>query len=122
MLERGYSGMRAYRQSKLAVVMHAFELAARHGGAGVSANALHPASLMDTKMVYESFGYTMSTVDDGVRSTMRLVADPALAGVSGRYFNEDREDRADQQAYDEDARARLWSIGERLTGMRIAVR
>src|ERR671917_821503 len=51
MLERGYDAMRAYTQSKLAQVLFTLELADRLLDTGVTANALHPASLMDTKMV-----------------------------------------------------------------------
>jgi NAD(P)-dependent dehydrogenase (short-subunit alcohol dehydrogenase family) len=45
MPERGYSGMRAYAQSKLALVMFSFELAQRlrAQGSDVAVNALHPA-------------------------------------------------------------------------------
>jgi NAD(P)-dependent dehydrogenase (short-subunit alcohol dehydrogenase family) len=55
MLERSYDGMRAYSQSKLALVMFTLDLAERLSadGAEVTVNALHPASLMNTKMVYE---------------------------------------------------------------------
>jgi NAD(P)-dependent dehydrogenase (short-subunit alcohol dehydrogenase family) len=79
MLERGYDGMQAYSQSKLALIMFTFELADRlHAeGADVTANALHPASLMNTKMVYESFGYTMSTIEDGLEPTLRLAISTA---------------------------------------------
>jgi NAD(P)-dependent dehydrogenase (short-subunit alcohol dehydrogenase family) len=116
MLERGYGGMRAYSQSKLAQIMFTFTLAERLAseGAGVTVNALHPASLMNTKMVYESFGYTMSTIEDGVEATLRLAIAPELDGVSGRYFDRLREARADEQAYDEDARDRLWRLSEEL--------
>jgi NAD(P)-dependent dehydrogenase (short-subunit alcohol dehydrogenase family) len=55
MLERGYGGMNAYRQSKLAQVMFTFELAERLRGSGVTVNALHPATLMDTRMVRNTF-------------------------------------------------------------------
>ena len=52
MLERGYDPFRAYNQSKLAQIMFTFELAERLGpDAGVTVNALHPATLMDTNMV-----------------------------------------------------------------------
>lgn len=115
MIERGYDGMRAYGQSKLALIMHAFELAGRVEG--LTANALHPASLMDTKMVYETFGYTLSTVADGARNTARLALDPALAKVSGRYFDQNHEARADSQAYDPRARATLWEVSEQLLGL-----
>jgi NAD(P)-dependent dehydrogenase (short-subunit alcohol dehydrogenase family) len=116
MLEHGYSAMRAYRQSKLAQVMFTFELAERLGDGGVTVNALHPASLMETKMVRETFGYTMSTVEKGAEATVRLATSPELEGVTGRYFDGTREARADRQAYDEGARKRLWDLSEELCG------
>ena len=53
MLERGYEGFHAYAQSKLAQIMFTFELAERLNPLEVTVNALHPATLMDTKMVRE---------------------------------------------------------------------
>jgi NAD(P)-dependent dehydrogenase (short-subunit alcohol dehydrogenase family) len=124
MLERRYDGMRAYAQSKLAQVMFTFELAERlrADGVVVTVNALHPASLMNTKMVYESFGYTMSTVEEGVEATMRVAASAELDGVTGRYFDRLREAQAHPQAYDEKARRRLWSLSEELVGLRAPAR
>ena len=120
MLERGYDSLRAYRQSKLAKIVSTFELASRleaAGETGVTANALHPATLMDTKMVRESFGRTMTTVNEGVEATLRLVVDLELEGVSGRYFDGLAESRANPQAYDERAQAMLWDLSERLCGV-----
>ncbi len=114
MLERGYDAMRAYSMSKLAQIMFTFELAERLPDTGVSVSALHPASLMDTKMVTETFGYTMSTVEVGAEATVRLATSPELEGVTGRYFDGKREARANRQAYDEAARERLWALSERL--------
>jgi NAD(P)-dependent dehydrogenase (short-subunit alcohol dehydrogenase family) len=116
MLERGYEAMRAYSQSKLAQIMFTFELAERLSDTGVSVNALHPASLMDTKMVRDTFGYTMSTVEEGAGATVHLAASPELEGVTGRYFDGKREARADGQAYDKEARQRLWELSEELCG------
>jgi NAD(P)-dependent dehydrogenase (short-subunit alcohol dehydrogenase family) len=118
MLERGYDGFRAYAQSKLAQIMFTFELAERLGEAsGVTVNALHPATLMDTKMVVESFGSARSSVEEGARATERLIADPALDGITGRYFDGTHESRAHPQAYDAEARRQLWELSERLTGL-----
>jgi NAD(P)-dependent dehydrogenase (short-subunit alcohol dehydrogenase family) len=117
MLEHGYDGYRAYGQTKLALIMFAFDLAEELKGTGVTANALHPASLMNTKMVLENFGYTMSRIEDGVAATIRLVTDPKLDGVSGRYFDRLREGKANNQAYDRESRARLRAVSEQLTGL-----
>ena len=116
MLERGYDAMRAYSMSKLAQIMFTFELAERLSDTGVSVNALHPASLMDTKMVQDTFGYTMSTIEEGADATVYLAASPELEGVTGRYFDGRREARADGQAYDKEARQRLWELSEELCG------
>jgi NAD(P)-dependent dehydrogenase (short-subunit alcohol dehydrogenase family) len=117
MLEQRYDGMRAYSQSKLALVMFTFDLAEQLAGMGMSANSLHPASLMDTKMVFESFGYTLSTVQQGTDATVRLAISPELEEVTGRYFDGQREARANEQAYDRDARDRLRRLSEELAGL-----
>src|SRR3712207_2368747 len=114
MLERGYDGLRAYTRSKLAQVMFTFELAERLRGSGVTVNALHPASLMETKMVLETFGRAMSTVREGTDATVRLVVSRELEGVTGRYYEGQREARANPQAYDAGARERLWALSEKI--------
>ena len=53
MLERGYSDGRAYAQSKLAQIVFSMDLADELEGTGVTTNAVHPATLMDTDMVLE---------------------------------------------------------------------
>jgi hypothetical protein len=45
---------------------------------------------------------------------MRLIADPELDGVTGRYFTAGHGSRANPQAYDEDARRQLRELSERL--------
>ena len=116
MLERGYDGTRAYCQSKLAQVMSTFELADRLAADDVTANTLHPATYMPTAMVRAAGVTPVSSLEEGLEATARLVADPALEQVTGRYFNGTRERRADPQAYDAAARRRLWELSERLTG------
>jgi NAD(P)-dependent dehydrogenase (short-subunit alcohol dehydrogenase family) len=109
MLTRGYSGDRAYCQSKLAQIMHAFDLAER----GVIANALHPATFMPTKMVVEAGIAPVSSLEQGLEATLSLVR---RTDVSGRYFNGLAEARADAQAYDLEARARLRSLSDAYLG------
>jgi NAD(P)-dependent dehydrogenase (short-subunit alcohol dehydrogenase family) len=117
MLERHYDPLDAYRQSKLAQVMFTFDLAETLKEDQITVNCLHPASLMNTKMVYESFGYTLSTVEDGVKALMYLAASPDLDDVTGKYFDQQREARANAQAYDSAARRQLRQLSEQLTGL-----
>jgi NAD(P)-dependent dehydrogenase (short-subunit alcohol dehydrogenase family) len=116
MLERGYDGYTAYARSKLAQVTFTFELAERLAGRDVTVNALHPATLMDTKMVTGNLGRVLSSVEEGVEAVVRLVTDPELDGVSGRFFDGRRESAAHEQAYHAGTRRRLWEESERLTG------
>jgi NAD(P)-dependent dehydrogenase (short-subunit alcohol dehydrogenase family) len=120
MLEHDYDGMRAYRQSKLALVMFTFELARRLRAGSertVTVNALHPATFMNTKMAYEAGIDPVSTIADGVDATMQLAVSPMLDAMTGRYFDGMTESRAEDQAYDADARLRLWRLSEDLVGM-----
>jgi len=116
MLERGYDGSRAYAQSKLAQIMAGFELATRVPASEVTVNSLHPATYMPTKMVLREIGRQVDSIDDGVAATHRLISDPALADITGAFFDRTREARAIEQAYDPDARAELWRRATELVG------
>jgi NAD(P)-dependent dehydrogenase (short-subunit alcohol dehydrogenase family) len=116
MLEHAYDG-RAYRQSKLALVMFTFDLADELRDTGVTANCLHPATYMPTKMVLEAGVNPISSIEQGLQATLRLVTDRDLDGVTGRYFDGQREARAHPQAYDLDARRRLRELSARLVGL-----
>jgi NAD(P)-dependent dehydrogenase (short-subunit alcohol dehydrogenase family) len=117
MLERRYSGVQAYCQSKLAQVMFTFDLAEELDDARVTANCLHPATYMPTKMVREAGVSPTSTLEEGLRATLRLAADPELDGVTGQYFDGERESAAHPQAYDPEARRRLRELSERLAAV-----
>jgi NAD(P)-dependent dehydrogenase (short-subunit alcohol dehydrogenase family) len=108
MIERGYSGTRAYSQSKLAQIMSGFELAARVPAAEVTVNSLHPGTYMPTKIVVAEIGHTVDTLETGVNATYRLATGADVDGVTGRFFDRTREARADGQAYDAAARRELW--------------
>lgn len=116
LLERDYDPLRAYGQSKLAQVMWTFDLAQDLDPGRTTVNAIHPATLMDTTMVRESYGRSMTTVAEGAAATERLVVDPALDGVSGRFFDGRRETRAHPGAYDPEKRRQLRELTARLLG------
>lgn len=116
MLENDFSGGRAYAQSKLAQIMFTIDLAEELEGRNVIVNALHPATYMDTNMVRAAGVQPRTTVDEGADAVMNLITSPNLE--SGQYFNGLRPARADEQAYDDEARARLRTLSRQLTGVR----
>jgi NAD(P)-dependent dehydrogenase (short-subunit alcohol dehydrogenase family) len=109
MLTRGYSGTRAYCQSKLAQILHAADLSERLAGTGVTVNALHPATFMATKIVPSP----ISSVAEGVEATRHLIADDDVG--TGLFYNGLRVGHPDPQAADATARRRLRELSERLT-------
>jgi NAD(P)-dependent dehydrogenase (short-subunit alcohol dehydrogenase family) len=117
MLTRGYSGTRAYCQSKLAQVMFTIDLAAEFSGSDVTANCLHPATYMNTAMVRRAGVAPVSTVEEGADAILNLAVSPALAGRTGLYFNGLREARGHSQAYDAQARRQLRALSLTLTGL-----
>jgi len=117
MLTRGYSGMRAYAQSKLAQVMLTLDLADELRDSGVTVTCLHPATYMDTTMVRGAGVKPVSTVEEGAAAVMRLAVSPELEGCTGEYFDGLRPARANAQAYEPQVRQRLAQISARLTGL-----
>jgi NAD(P)-dependent dehydrogenase (short-subunit alcohol dehydrogenase family) len=117
MLTRGYDGVQAYRQSKLAQVMFTFDLAAELAGSGITATCLHPATFMATTMVRESGATPLSTVEEGGEAILRLAVSPELEGRTGLYCNGLHEARANPQAYDAAAREKLRTLSLALTGL-----
>ena len=119
MLTHGYSGSRAYRQSKLAQILFTIDLARELSGSGVTVNALHPATYMNTTMVRQSGVTPISSVEEGAEAILKLAVSPELEGESGLYFNGQREARADAQAYDADARRQLKALSVKLAGLSV---
>lgn len=117
MLERDFDDARAYRQSKLAQILDTFTLAAELQGRGATVNCLHPATLMDTKMVHEGAGYfpgVKSTTEQGAAALLRLILAAELEDSTGRYYDGQVEARANEQAYALAARHRLWELSGEL--------
>jgi NAD(P)-dependent dehydrogenase (short-subunit alcohol dehydrogenase family) len=117
MLTRGYTGVRAYCQSKLAQILFTIDLAKELAERGITVNCLHPATYMNTTMVRLSGVQPISTVEQGGAAIIQLVDSPALAGRSGLYFSGMNESRANPQAYDEHARRRLRTLSFDLVGL-----
>jgi NAD(P)-dependent dehydrogenase (short-subunit alcohol dehydrogenase family) len=117
MITKDYSGSRAYAQSKLAQIMFTIDLAEELKGTGITVNALHPATYMNTTMVRAGGITPVSTVEQGGEAILHLVCGDDVAGRSGLFFNGLQAARANPQAYDPAARRRLRKLSLELTGL-----
>jgi NAD(P)-dependent dehydrogenase (short-subunit alcohol dehydrogenase family) len=109
--ESGWDGTRAYRRSKLALAAWSFDEATRTPDTTIT--VIHPGTLMPTGMVLESEREIVDTVDTGVAALLRLVTDPSLDGVTGVFFDGQRESRAKPEAYDPEFRRQLRELTDR---------
>jgi NAD(P)-dependent dehydrogenase (short-subunit alcohol dehydrogenase family) len=132
-------GQRLYTTSKLANIYFTYALA-RRLPPGVTANAFDPGLTPGTGLTREApapirfiakyvlpraipllrHSYKTSnvhTIDESGHSMARLMTDPALAGTTGRYFQEQREVRSSSESYDEGRAAELWQTSAVLTGL-----
>lgn len=115
MIQRDFSGRRAYGQSKLAQVGFTFDLHEELQGTGVMVNALHPATYMPTGMVQRLGVEPRATIDEGADAVMQLIVSDEIEG--GQFFNQMEPARAHDQAYDMESRRRLRELSRRLTGV-----
>jgi len=119
----GYRGLEAYARSKLAQVIFSNELARRERE--VTSNALHPGSVAtevtrDNRMLHALVPLSrlvLKSPEQGARTSVYVATDPALRGLSGRYFASARQARPAAIVHDRDVAARLWAISEERTGV-----
>ncbi len=95
--------------------MFTLDLAAALQRTGITANAIHPATLMNTKMVSEAGIRPRSTVEEGAEAILQLATSPDLDGVSGRFFDGRGESHPLDAAYEPSARRKLRQLTLDLT-------
>jgi retinol dehydrogenase 12 len=115
-LERGYGALKAYANSKLALVLFTRELARRE--TTIAANALHPGAIATgiwrpaPLLARWILRLVLPAAETGASPVVRLAASPELERVSGRYFDRDREAPPSPAARSDADTRRLWNIAE----------
>jgi NAD(P)-dependent dehydrogenase (short-subunit alcohol dehydrogenase family) len=112
-MARGWDAYDAYARSKLANVLFARALARRLDPARVTANALHPG-VIATKLLRAGFGGGGRSPEQGARTSVYAATEPALAGVTGRYFDDAREAPVGAEARDDALGEALWDASATL--------
>ena len=125
-LERGWRGMRAYSNSKLANILFTRELARRLDGTGVVANCFHPG-VIRTRLTRRSNPLLMvgarlaapflGSPKTGAETLVYLATAPEAAEVSGGYFENCAPGRPSAQSQDDALATALWDRSAKLTGL-----
>ena len=129
-----YSGEIAYKNSKLANVLFAYELNRRLQGSNVTCNAMNPGFVPTTSFFKNfspflrccmlccclpfgrCFGMTR-TVTQGADCVVLLATSEKLRGVGGKYFSDCQETQSSKESYDPEVAERLWTESAKLLKM-----
>jgi WW domain-containing oxidoreductase len=116
-----YRAVVAYGQAKLCNVLMANELTRRWGPEGITANSLHPGTLMLTSIGRRSFAARLlltaalpfaKSLVQGAATSVYCATAPELEGAGGRYFIDCNPEPASEEARSPEVAARLWELSE----------
>ena len=114
--------VRAYSQSKLALMMNTFALANQLAGTGVTANVVHPG-LVATSLVrsggvigfaWRCLALTALSEEEGAETPLHAALAPELQNVSGVYFKKRGPAPPNPRALDPVLQELVWAATERL--------
>ena len=121
-----YNRVRAYSQSKLAIVLLTYECARRLDGRGVTVNALDPGLVAtgiisgNAGRVWRLFESAVNLVAanprEGAETGIYLASSPDVARTTGQYLKGSRPVRSSPRSYDLAAAQRLWEVCLEMTG------
>ena len=127
---RPYDEWAAYGQSKTANVLFAVEAAKRWASDGIVANALMPGGIrtplqrhVPDELLQQWEHFPWKTTEQGASTSVLLAASPLVAGVTGKYFEdnnealphvEGQEGGVAEYALDPESATRLWDLSESL--------
>jgi NAD(P)-dependent dehydrogenase (short-subunit alcohol dehydrogenase family) len=124
--KKGYNRLRAYSQSKLAMILLTYEWARRLEGTGITVNALNPGFVATNiisgnggrpwKLFQAIANRVATSPDEGARTILHLASSPEVAETTGQYFKDCKPARSSPASYDLVAAQRLWNICLEMTG------
>jgi NAD(P)-dependent dehydrogenase (short-subunit alcohol dehydrogenase family) len=117
--------MKAYGQSKLALLMFTYDLARRLAGTGVTVNALHPGFVASD--MYRSSGGFIRLLgpvinlmainpEAGAETSIFVAGSPEVEGVTGKYFVKKQAVASSPASHDPVATTRLMALTATMVG------
>ena len=126
-LREGYSVMKAYGRSKLAIVHFTLELARRSQGSGVAVNAVDPGPVASNiasnnpgwlyNLARPMIQNLFPSADKAARTCLRVASEPGLESESGGYYRSMKRRERVFRRPDPALAEGLWRESTRLTGV-----
>jgi len=127
-IEKSYSGLKAYRQSKLANVLFTYELARKLATTKITVNTLHPG-VVGTQIGFANnrglaaivwwLGSPFMLSDaEGAATSIFLACSDDVKEVSGKYFERCKSKKSAEKSYDLSLANKLWGVSEKLCGIK----
>ncbi len=114
-----FSGAKAYRQSKLGLILYTRLLAKKLEGTGVTVNTVHPG-MNKTDLGRDASGFSrmifkMMGKDPkiGAETSIYLASSPEIENITGEYFAKKEIKKSSKESYDMDLAKKLWDVSEK---------
>ena len=113
-----FSGAKAYRQSKLGLILFTRLLAKKLERTGVTVNTVHPGmSKSDlgrdaggfSRMIFKMMGKDPKI---GAETSIYLASSPDLEKITGEYFAKKEIKKSSKNSYDMDLAKKLWDVSK----------
>ncbi len=121
--KKKFSGFKAYRQSKLGVILYTRLLAKKLEGTGVTVNCVHPGINKTnlgrdagriSRAIFKMMGKDPKI---GAQTSIYLASAPEVEKVTGEYFAKKESQKSSEESYDMDLAKRLWDVGVKYIGL-----
>ncbi len=116
MLQKGYSGYKAYANSKLFNLFFTFSLHRILKNSNIKVFALHPG-VITTKLLRAGFGISGSSLSVGAETPVYLATSNEVINHSGKYFVKKKPVNSSKISYNESLQEILWDISIQLLNL-----
>jgi NAD(P)-dependent dehydrogenase (short-subunit alcohol dehydrogenase family) len=116
--KQNFSGAKAYRQSKLGVILFTRFLAKKLEGTGVTVNVVHPGMNKTdlgrdagglSKMIFKMIGKDPKI---GAETSIYLASSSDVENITGEYWAKKEIKKSSKESYDMDLAKKLWDVSK----------
>ncbi|XP_067932659.1 retinol dehydrogenase 12-like [Watersipora subatra] len=129
-----FSGLQAYKNSKLCNILFSYQLADSLSGTGVSVNCINPGNIPSTQLESRSskvkrglklvcLHYLLrcakftQTKKQAGKQVALLASSDKYKGSTGCYYEDGVAERSSIESYDRELRQKVWNISKKIAGL-----